>query len=130
MLAARLRHGHSFREYVKMEEQANLKHEYYDGGVYAMPGGTPEHGAVAMTVGAMLREALHGRPCRIFSSDARVRVAATGLATYPDVSVLWRPGSNRSWVRHVRHAGDPIELELHGVGLAVDQIFENPLAGG
>ena len=32
--------------------------------------------------------ALVGRPCRVFSSDVRVRVRATGLTTYPDVSVV------------------------------------------
>ena len=31
---------------------------------------------------------LHGRPCRVYTSDLRVRVQATGLSTYPDVTVV------------------------------------------
>ena len=38
-----------------------------------------------------LDKALAGRPCEVFTSDMRVRVTATGLATYPDVSVVCGP---------------------------------------
>ena len=44
-----------------------------------------------MSVGALLVTALKDKPCRVFSSDLRVRVLATGLATYPDVSVVCGP---------------------------------------
>jgi Uma2 family endonuclease len=53
-----------------------------------MAGGSLDHGALAVAVASALREQLAGRPCRVFSSDVRVRVLATGLATYPDVSVV------------------------------------------
>jgi Uma2 family endonuclease len=46
-----------------------------------------EHGALAMAFGAALMKALGDRPCRVFSSDVRVRIRATGLTTYPDLSV-------------------------------------------
>jgi Uma2 family endonuclease len=53
-----------------------------------LAGGSPEHAALAsaltITIGAQLR----GRPCRVHSSDLRVRLLATGLATYPDVTVI------------------------------------------
>ncbi len=75
-------------EYLRLEEYANIKHEYLDGQIYAMAGGTPEHGALAMRIGAALVEQLRGRPCAVFSSDVRIRVTATGLDTYPDLSVV------------------------------------------
>ena len=79
---------YSFREYVLLEEYANLRHEFLGGEIYAMAGGTPEHAALAMNAGALLRELLHGRGCRVHSSDLRIRVIETGLATYPDVTVV------------------------------------------
>jgi Uma2 family endonuclease len=53
-----------------------------------MSGGTPEHAGVTATIGRLLGNALEGRPCRVFSPDLRVRVRATGLGTYPDVTVI------------------------------------------
>jgi Uma2 family endonuclease len=82
------RQWHSFAEYVALEELSPIKHEFLDGHVWAMAGGSPEHAAVTMNVGALLLAQLRGRPCRVFSSDLRVRCEATGLSTYPDVTVV------------------------------------------
>jgi len=56
-----------------------------------MAGGTPEHAAMAAEVIGQLRERLRGGPCRVFTSDLGVRVMETGLATYPDASVVCGP---------------------------------------
>ena len=82
------RHRYSFEEYVALAELSNVKLEFFDGEIYAMAGGTPEHGELAVAVSSELRGQLESKPCRVFSSDVRVRVQATGLATYPDVSVV------------------------------------------
>ena len=78
----------TYAEYLAAEAKGDVRHEYLNGAVWAMTGGTPEHAALAIAVAAALVEALRGRPCRVYSSDLRVRVLATGLATYPDVSVV------------------------------------------
>jgi Uma2 family endonuclease len=81
-------HSYTFREYLQLEEFANVKHEYFNGEIYAMAGGTPEHAALAMAIGSAFIAALRGGPCRVYSADLRVRVLATGLATYPDVTIV------------------------------------------
>lgn len=78
---------YSLEDYLRLEEYANVKHEYLDGVIHAMAGGTPEHGAITMRIGAALIPQLRGRGCTVYSSDVRIRVPATGLSTYPDVSV-------------------------------------------
>jgi Uma2 family endonuclease len=75
-------------EFVRLEEYSNVRHEYLEGQIYAMAGGTPEHGARAANVIGLLTAQLRGRPCRVQTSDVRIRVKATGLDTYPDVSVV------------------------------------------
>jgi len=82
---------HAFSDYVLLETNSPIKHEYLAGQIYAMAGGTPEHAALAMAVGAKLTLALEGGRCRVYSSDLRIRVSKTGLATYPDVSVVCGP---------------------------------------
>jgi len=78
----------SFEEYVRIEAMSAIRHEWLDGSVWAMAGGTPDHAAVAVNVSTQLATQLRGRPCRVYGSDLRLRVRATGLATYPDVTVI------------------------------------------
>lgn len=85
---AEARHSeYTVEEYLRLEEYANVKHEYLKGVIHAMAGGTPEHGAIAMRAAAALVPQLRGRGRTVYSSDVRIRVAATGLLTYPDLSV-------------------------------------------
>ena len=75
-------------EFVRLEQYSNVRHEFLDGQIYAMAGGTPEHGTFAANVISLLVAQLRDRPCRVQTSDVRIRVQATGLDTYPDVSVV------------------------------------------
>ena len=83
--ARRLRYTYS--QYVALEEESSIRHEYLEGEIYAMAGGSPDHAALAATLIGLLRPGLP-RGCRAFTSDLRVRIAATGLSTYPDVAVV------------------------------------------
>jgi len=80
-------HRYSFKDYLAVEEVSTVKHEYLDGEIYAMAGGSVLHAALSAATLAALHRQLAGR-CRIYSSDLRVRVRATGLASYPDVTVV------------------------------------------
>jgi Uma2 family endonuclease len=79
---------YTFREYVELEASSNLRYEFVDGVVYAMSGGSPDHSRLAANVISILTAQLAGKPCQTFTSDLRVRVLETGLATHPDVSVI------------------------------------------
>ena len=81
-------HRYAYADYVRLESESPVRHEFLDGEIYAMAGGTPEHAALAMAIGAALFQATRGGPCRVFTSDLRVRVMPTGLVTYPDVTVV------------------------------------------
>ena len=62
-----------------------------NGEIFAMTGGTPEHADLAASVIRELGIQLRGRSCRVYTSDLRIRVLATGLGTYPDASVVCGP---------------------------------------
>ena len=82
---------HTVSDYVAIEATSGLKHEYVDGQILAMGGGTLEHARLASAIIFLLQDQLGDRPCVVFTSDARVRIVATGLITYPDVSVACGP---------------------------------------
>ena len=81
-------HSYTYADYLQVEDDSSVKHEFFNGEIYAMAGGTPEHAAVTAAVIGALSEQLKGGSCRVYTSDLRIRVLATGLATYPDVSVV------------------------------------------
>jgi Uma2 family endonuclease len=68
-------HRYTYADYVALEESSSTKHEYFQGEIYAMAGGSEEH-------------AVGERPCRVHTSDLRIYVEATGMATFPDGSVV------------------------------------------
>jgi len=75
-------------EYLAFERQSEIKHEYFDGEVYAMTGGTVTHSQIVGNTVIALGNKLRNKPCRVLPSDMRVKVQATGLYTYPDVVVI------------------------------------------
>lgn len=88
MVLARHLHRYTYADYVALELQSPTKHEYLDGEIYAMAGGTEEHSALSAQVLRMLGNALGERPCRVHTSDLRIYVESAGLATFPDGAVI------------------------------------------
>lgn len=82
---------HTFQDYLALEASGNVKHEYYRGEIYAMAGGTPAHAALQLAVPNLLFPQIRNGPCRAHGADLRVRVLATGLATYPDMTLVCGP---------------------------------------
>jgi Uma2 family endonuclease len=72
-------------EYLAWERRQERKHEYFEGEVYAMAGGSPRHNRLSTRISAALEIALGGR-CHVFSSDQRIR-SRERRYVYADVSV-------------------------------------------
>ena len=84
-------HRYTYAQYCGVEQDSPIKHEFLDGEIYAMAGGTEDHSALAANVIVALGAALGDRPCRVHTSDLRIYVEAAGLATFPDASVVCGP---------------------------------------
>jgi Uma2 family endonuclease len=84
------RHRYSYEEYLAYERDSGMKHEYDNGEIVAMAGGSRRHNALASRVSAAL-EIARKPGCVAFQSDQRVRVLATGRTTYPDASMVCGP---------------------------------------
>lgn len=81
----------TYAEYLRIEASTDERHEFFDGVVLAMAGGTMAHAKVKVNLTIAIGTALRGRPCQPYDSDQRIRVPATSLATYPDLSVVCGP---------------------------------------
>jgi Uma2 family endonuclease len=74
-------------EYFAWEEQQEFKHEYFDGEVFAMSGGTQNHGRIGIRVVSLIDGHLGEGDCQTFNSDVRVKIQESEKYVYPDVSV-------------------------------------------
>src|SRR5450759_3578042 len=74
--------------YLEIERKAEFKSEYYQGEMFAMAGARWTHNRLGANLIAALHQQLRSGPCQTLSSDMRVQVKATGLYTYPDVTVV------------------------------------------
>lgn len=75
-------------QYLAMERATETKSEFLGGKVCAMGGASRQHNKIVVNTLSALRPQLRRRPCEIYPSDMRVKVAATGLYTYPDISLV------------------------------------------
>ncbi|MBN1430691.1 MAG: Uma2 family endonuclease [Anaerolineae bacterium] len=74
--------------YLESERSSTIKHEYFRGRMYAMTGAKESHNLIAANTLASLHSQLRQKPCRVYSSDMRIKVLRTGLNTHPDVVVI------------------------------------------
>ena len=88
MTQGRRVHRYTYADYVSVELASPTKHEFLDGEIYAMAGGSEDHSALAAEVLRALGNGIGDRPCRAHTSDLRIYVEAVGLATFPDGSVI------------------------------------------
>ncbi|WP_309741433.1 Uma2 family endonuclease [Chamaesiphon sp. OTE_20_metabat_361] len=96
-------------EYLEWEEQQEFRHEYINGEVYAMTGGTVNHSEIAMNFGTILRNQLEDSGCRVLTSDARVSIQNSSDYVYPDLSVTCDPG-DRGATKFISHPCIIIEV--------------------
>jgi Uma2 family endonuclease len=76
----------SVEEYLEAEKAGEFKHEFVDGWTYLMAGGTLAHSELAVSAVSILRNLLRGSSCRVYNSDAQVKVSPTRFF-YPDATV-------------------------------------------
>jgi len=78
---------YSREEYLALEEISNEKHEFYQGEIFAMVGGTFHHAKISGNVFSILNVKLRGKFCQPTNSDMCIGTPS-GLLTYPDTSIF------------------------------------------
>jgi Uma2 family endonuclease len=74
-------------EYFALEERSEVCHEYLEGEVFAMAGGSKSHNLLVQSAATSLRLSLRGRGCQVFAENVRLEVKENKYYTYPDVVV-------------------------------------------
>lgn len=82
---------YSSEEYLELEVNSEERHEYIDGQIIQMTGGTPNHNQIALNLSGMLNFLLKRQPYRVFVTDQRLWIPNRRILTYPDVMVVRTP---------------------------------------
>lgn len=93
-------HDITVAEYLAQEETALEKHEYADGRIYAMAGGSPTHADIMANVTVAIGTRLRGHRCRGASAEQRIKIEAASCWTYPDFVVKCPPDRYAEDDRH------------------------------
>jgi Uma2 family endonuclease len=82
---------HTIDEYLRIERDSIDKHEFHDGEILAMSGGSVVHSLISSNVIQTLGNRLKGRKCRAYDSNLRVRTGELSRYVYPDATVICGP---------------------------------------
>lgn len=78
-------------QYLQLEAESPVKHDYIDGYIYAQAGATDAHNTIAGNLFALLRNHVRGSGCRVYISDMKVRIESRNRFYYPDILVTCDP---------------------------------------
>ncbi|MFM6004456.1 MAG: Uma2 family endonuclease [Sphaerospermopsis kisseleviana] len=82
---------YSPEEYLEFEVNSDIRHEYIDGLIIPMTGGTPNHNQIALNFSGTLNYLLKRRPYQVFVTDQRLWIPNRRIHTYPDIMVVQTP---------------------------------------
>jgi Uma2 family endonuclease len=75
-------------QYLEMERASEVKHEYFNGEIFAMAGASIPHNDIAFNINRLVASFAHSRGCKLFGSDFRIHIPERSLFTYPDFSII------------------------------------------
>jgi Uma2 family endonuclease len=75
-------------EYLRLEREAEFKHEYFQGEIRAMAGAGYAHNLICMNLGGEIRSQLRGKGCSVVGSDQRLQIMSGSAFVYPDLTVV------------------------------------------
>jgi Uma2 family endonuclease len=78
----------SATEYLAFERDAESRHEFIEGNIVEMQGGTARHALICDNLVALTKSRLRGSDCRPYSAALRIKIESTGNYTYPDLSIV------------------------------------------
>jgi Uma2 family endonuclease len=88
MMQAQEKTNYTPEEYIEFEVNSEERHEYINGEILRVTGGTPNHNQIALNLSGTLNFALKRQPYRVFVTDQRLWIPRKGIYTYPDVMVV------------------------------------------
>lgn len=78
---------YTVEEYLALEEQSEVRHEFFEGEIFAMAGADISHNLIGINFVSAFKQALRGKPCRAMMEGVQLAVQEGRHYTYPDVMI-------------------------------------------
>src|SRR5438874_13560821 len=75
-------------QYLQLERVSEMRHEFFDGLMYAMAGESPDHSTICFNLASAIGFQIKDKHCRGFSPNMKVRAGIGGLYAYPDLMIV------------------------------------------
>ena len=75
-------------DYLTFEREADTRHEFLDGAIYAMAGESLPHSRICVNLSGEVRQQLKGKRCEALSPNMKVRTSSASLFAYPDLTIV------------------------------------------
>lgn len=77
-------------EYLRMEERSEVRHEFVNGEIFDVAGGTANHNRITVNLTVAIQNALRKakKSCSVFTTDMRVQIKKANAYTYPDLMIV------------------------------------------
>ena len=76
---------YTYDEYLQLEQATGIRHEYWNGEVFAMAGGTKNHSRIILNTGSKLLEAFAAMGCSVFTESVKLEIEKEKYYLYPDI---------------------------------------------
>ncbi|MEK6304167.1 MAG: Uma2 family endonuclease [Acidobacteriota bacterium] len=87
-MSAETKHRYTLEEYLALERESDARHEFWDGEIFAMSGGTLAHERILGNVRSMLRNDLRHIKFDVFGTNMQIKVPSAPPYRYADGSVV------------------------------------------
>ncbi|KAA0989978.1 Uma2 family endonuclease [Dyadobacter aurulentus] len=109
-------------EYLKLEEESEVRHEYYDGEVFAMAGTSMNHNRIVGKLRAIFEKRFQPDGCDVFTENVKAEVTPDLCYAYPDL-ILTCSAEDRDGVYIVKNPTILVEV-LSKTSISKDRGFK------
>ncbi|MEE9345942.1 MAG: Uma2 family endonuclease [Methylococcales bacterium] len=88
-----------FEDYLQGELESKIRHEFYDGQVYAMACTGEKHNIISLNIASALRQKARGTECRAFIADMKLYIPDLNRFYYPDILLACDPADNHEYYK-------------------------------
>ncbi|CAG5073277.1 hypothetical protein DYBT9623_04758 [Dyadobacter sp. CECT 9623] len=113
---------YTISEYLKLEEESEIRHEYYDGEVFAMAGTLMNHNRIVGKLRAIFEKRFQPDGCDVFTENIKTEVTPDLCYAYPDL-ILTCAADDRDGIYLVKHPTILVEV-LSKTSISKDKGFK------
>ena len=89
----------SNKDYLQGELDSDIRHEFYDGLVFAMAGAGEKHNIISLNIATALRQKARGTGCRTFIADMKLYIPVLNRFYYPDILLCCDPEDSHEYYK-------------------------------